>query len=153
MKILSRILLLSFVLTLSTGAMAKKMNHKIFSFIPFEKGWHCHAVLWYSSSSSSSSSSDSCKHVVWIVENKAEKLNNFVANNASVLREQTAKGHGVVVNDYAKLLGCTNEKAFSKVLQNNYNTIFEKKDGSIIPETLKIITTDQSLSKSCYEQS
>ena len=111
------------LMLLSTNLFAAKRDHKLFSFLPPESGWHCPALFWYSSSSSTSSSSDSCKHIVWIVENKTEKLNKFVENNASVLREQTSKGNGIVVNDYAKLLGCTNETVFSQVMQKNYDVI------------------------------
>lgn len=123
-------------------------KHKVFSFIPMDKGWHCHAVGWYSSSSSTSS--PSCKYIFWIVKDDQNKLNQFVDQNYARLQEEASKGDGAVLNDYVSLMGCNAPtQSMQKALQRNYQQVFSGGKESVVQKTTQMIEVDSELATVC----
>lgn len=123
-------------------------KHKVFSFIPFDKGWHCHAVGWYSSSSSTSS--PSCKYIFWIVKDDQNKLNQFVDQNYAKLQEEASKGDGTILNDYVSLMGCAAQnQSMQKALQRNYQHVFGAGKESVVQKTTQMIEVDPELATAC----
>lgn len=106
------------------------------------------AGLGSTSSEFSGSTSGSTKKI--FSQNEKERAQQFVQQNYDQLQEQAARGSGVLLTDYVRLMGCeSSQKTMTQMIQKNYTDLFSGGQSELLPRTEKLIQQESSLVQSC----
>ena len=108
--------------------------------------------VWAQMSSASSEStcttSGSVKRI--FAQNEHDRLHHFVEQNYARLQEDAAKGSGILLSDYVRLLGCSHDTSImSQAIQKNYSHLFSEGQAGLVHKTAELMESHPELMLAC----